>query len=100
MASGILATLMPIISVVGIVLVALLLVIILFKFCYKTCPPNKAMVITGPTGSSTVIGKAKDKTTEEYTNAVIIYRVIPGIKMYSNHNPTIQDYASNNCCHV
>ena len=59
MASGILATLMPIISVVGIVLVALLLVIILFKFCYKTCPPNKAMVITGPTGSSTVIGKAK-----------------------------------------
>lgn len=59
MASGILATLMPIISVVGIVLVALLFVIILFKFCYKTCPPNKAMVITGPTGSSTVIGKAK-----------------------------------------
>lgn len=59
MASGILATLMPIISVVGIVLVTLLLVIILFKFCYKTCPPNKAMVITGPTGSSTVIGKAK-----------------------------------------
>lgn len=59
MASGILATLMPIISVVGIVLVALLLVIILFKFYYKTCPPNKAMVITGPTGSSTVIGKAK-----------------------------------------
>ena len=59
MASGILATLMPIISVVGIVLAALLLVIILFKFCYKTCPPNKAMVITGPTGSSTVIGKAK-----------------------------------------
>ena len=59
MASGILATLMPIISVVGIVLAALLLVIILFKFCYKTCPPNKAMVITGPRGSSTVIGKAK-----------------------------------------
>ena len=59
MASEILATLMPIISVVGIVLVALLFVIILFKFCYKTCPPNKAMVITGPTGSSTVIGKAK-----------------------------------------
>ena len=59
MASGILATLMPIISIVGIVLVALLFVIILFKFCYKTCPPNKAMVITGPTGSSTVIGKAK-----------------------------------------
>ena len=59
MASGILATLMPIISVVGIVLVALLFVIILFKFCYTTCPPNKAMVITGPTGSSTVIGKAK-----------------------------------------
>ena len=56
MASEILATLMPIIFVVGIVLVALLLVIIL---CYKTCPPNKAMVITGPRGSSTVIGKAK-----------------------------------------
>lgn len=59
MASGILATLMPIISIVGIVLVALLLVIILFKLCYKACPPNKAMVVTGPTGSSTVIGKAK-----------------------------------------
>lgn len=59
MTSEILATLMPIISIVGIILVALLLVIILFKFCYKTCPPNKAMVVTGPTGSSTVIGKAK-----------------------------------------
>lgn len=31
---------------------------------------------------------------KEYTNAVIIYRVIPGIKTYSNHNPTIQDYAN------
>ena len=59
MASGILATLMPIISIVGIVLVALLLVIIFFKSCYKTCPPTKAMALTGPTGSSTVIGKAK-----------------------------------------
>lgn len=41
--------------VVGVILVAGLL----FKSCYRKCPPNKAMVITGPTGTSTVIGKAK-----------------------------------------
>lgn len=36
-----------------------LLIIFILTACYKKCPPNKAMVITGPTGTSTVIGKAK-----------------------------------------
>ena len=45
------------IPVVSIIVVALILVVI-FKSCYKMCLPNEAMVITGPTGSKTVIGKA------------------------------------------
>ncbi len=36
-----------------------LFLVFLFTACYKKCPPNKAMVITGPTGTSTVIGKAR-----------------------------------------
>lgn len=44
-----------ILGVIGVIA----LIAILFKFCYKTCPPNRAMVITGLGGSSTVIGKAK-----------------------------------------
>lgn len=47
---------MPI--VIAVVAVVLLIIFILTA-CYKKCPPNKAMVITGPTGTSTVIGKAK-----------------------------------------
>lgn len=47
-----------IIGVLGIVVVIVLLGIMV-KVCYKKCPPNKAMVITGATGTSTVIGKAK-----------------------------------------
>ena len=57
--AGFLTVLVPFLSIVVIVVIAFLLFTILFKFCYKTCPPNKAMVITGPTGASTVIGKAK-----------------------------------------
>lgn len=44
-------------GVVGIVIIVAM-VIILFKCCYKMCLPNEVMVITGPTGSRTVIGKA------------------------------------------
>ena len=44
--------------VIAVAAVVLLIVFILTA-CYKKCPPNKAMVITGPTGTSTVIGKAK-----------------------------------------
>ena len=43
----------------GIVLAAIIILALLFALCYKKCPPNKAMVITGMTGSATVIGKAK-----------------------------------------
>lgn len=57
--TGFLTVLVPFLSIVVIAVIAFLLFTILFKFCYKTCPPNKAMVITGPTGASTVIGKAK-----------------------------------------
>ncbi|MCQ2080472.1 MAG: flotillin family protein [Lachnospiraceae bacterium] len=59
MANGFLSALMPILSIIAAVVVVILLIVIIFKFCYKTCPPNKAMVVTGPTGASTVIGKAK-----------------------------------------
>lgn len=45
----------PVIAVIA----AIFVLIVLFRCCYKKCPPNKAMVITGPTGTSTVIGKAK-----------------------------------------
>ena len=39
-------------------LILLVLGFVIFKLCYKMCLPNEAMVITGPTGSRTVIGKA------------------------------------------
>ena len=48
-----------ILFVVGIVVAILVVITLLFTVCYKKCPPNKAMVITGPFGTSTVIGKAK-----------------------------------------
>lgn len=50
---------MSILTPIIIAIIATLLLIIAFKCCYKKCPPNKAMVITGPTGTNTVIGKAK-----------------------------------------
>ena len=57
--SLILSHLLPIVSaIVGIVIIFCLIGGV-FKVCYRKCPPNKAMVITGPTGTSTVIGKAK-----------------------------------------
>ena len=59
MASTILTSLLPFIYVACGVIGAIVLIAILFKFCYKKCPPNKAMVITGIRGSHTVIGKAK-----------------------------------------
>ena len=40
------------------VLIISLLAVGLFKLCYKMCLPNEAMVITGPRGTKTVIGKA------------------------------------------
>ena len=44
----------PVLSVIVLALV----VVTIFKSCYKMCLPNEAMVITGPRGSRTVIGKA------------------------------------------
>ena len=49
----------PVVWVVGGIILLALLILFIFTVCYKKCPPNKAMVITGPTGTSTVIGKAK-----------------------------------------
>ena len=43
---------------IGCIFVAIVVLAILFKICYKKCPPNKAMVITGPRGTKTLIGKA------------------------------------------
>lgn len=54
----ILEMIMGIIPVVALVVVLVLASIVLFKFCYKQCPPNKAMVITTPKGVKTVRGKA------------------------------------------
>lgn len=48
---------MKLIVTVGIVLAALLLLAVLWSVCYKKAPPNTAMVITGPGGSRTIIGK-------------------------------------------
>ena len=45
----------PVIATVA----ALLVLFIIFKVCYRKCPPNKAMVVTGPRGTKTYIGKAK-----------------------------------------
>lgn len=45
--------------IIGAIALGILLLVGLFSMCYKKCPPNKAMVITGPTGTSTVIGKAR-----------------------------------------
>lgn len=53
---------MPYLSIIvpaAIVVVSLSFFFFLLTACYKKCPPNKAMVITGPTGTSTVIGKAR-----------------------------------------
>lgn len=47
-----------IIFIIGAIVVAFIALCILFKVCYRKCPPNKAMVITGPRGSKTLIGKA------------------------------------------
>ena len=47
-----------IIFIVGAIIIAFIALCILFKVCYRKCPPNKAMVITGPRGSKTLIGKA------------------------------------------
>lgn len=42
----------------AVILLAIILVILFIKVCYKKCPPNQAMVITGPRGTKTVIGRA------------------------------------------
>ena len=45
--------------VLGAIGAVVLLIVFILICCYKKCPPNRAMVITGPFGTSTVIGKAK-----------------------------------------
>lgn len=50
---------MNILIIAGIVIGIIVLIGVFFALCYRKCPPNKAMVITGMTGSTTVIGKAK-----------------------------------------
>lgn len=44
---------LPIVAIIAIAF----LISGLFKMCYKTAPPNVAMVVTGPTKSKTIIGK-------------------------------------------
>ena len=45
------------VSIVAPIVLAIIAVIFLFKVCYKTAPPNTAMVVTGPRKCKTVIGK-------------------------------------------
>lgn len=45
----------PVIAVVA----AILIIFGIIKFCYRKCPPNKAMVITGASGMRIYTGKAK-----------------------------------------
>lgn len=45
----------PIIGVIAVVGI----VFIVIKACYRKCPPNKAMVVTGARGAKTYIGRAK-----------------------------------------
>ena len=54
---GILSTLKTILIPVVLVLLCILAVYLVGKTMYKKAPPNIAMVITGPRGSRTVIGK-------------------------------------------
>lgn len=42
----------------GIIAVCVIAIVLFLVACYKKCPPNQAMVITGPAGTKTVIGRA------------------------------------------
>ena len=55
----ILAAILPFVYVALAIVAAIVVVTVLFKWCYKQCPPNKAMVVTGHGGTQTVIGKSK-----------------------------------------
>lgn len=50
-------TLTPILIPVIIAIVAIAVITFIGKVMYKKAPPNVAMVVTGPTGCKTVIGK-------------------------------------------
>lgn len=57
---GTFVSILPTIGIaLGIVLAVVILIAVIFKSCYKKCPPNKAMVITGPMGNSIVVGKGR-----------------------------------------
>ena len=47
----------PVLTVAAIVIVVFALVLIVSKVMYKKAPPNVAMIVTGPGGCKTVIGK-------------------------------------------
>lgn len=48
---------MKLIIMIGLVLAVLILIGIIWSSCYRKAPPNTAMVITGPRGARTIIGK-------------------------------------------
>lgn len=56
MMSLLMNTVLPIVAIVLIVILAITFV---SKVMYKKAPPNTAMVVTGPTGCKTVIGKGR-----------------------------------------
>lgn len=53
----ILSTLAPLISTIGFVVIAIVILTFVGKVMYKKAPPNVAMVITGPRGNRVAIGK-------------------------------------------
>lgn len=57
--SAIISTLAPVLTVIGIILAIVIGVTIVVKTMYKQARVNQAMVVTGPKGSKTFIGRGK-----------------------------------------
>ena len=57
MKNNIMSGIIPVLTVAAIVIVVFALVLIVSKVMYKKAPPNVAMIVTGPGGCKTVIGK-------------------------------------------
>lgn len=57
MDKNLISILTPVLTVTAVVVIVLALVLLISKIMYKKAAPNVAMIVTGPAGSKTVIGK-------------------------------------------
>ena len=57
MKDSVMSVLIPAITVTAIVILVIALVLLISKLMYKKAAPNVAMIVTGPRGCKTVIGK-------------------------------------------